>query len=106
MARNGFKIFDSDTHVGPYLDVLEKYLADAEKSKLPLKQVREVRGAARAVASLDKPVGDDESAVFGDLFASEERQPDEQVEVELTEKALHDAVAELSAREQRSTVGG
>src|SRR5690348_13921657 len=73
----------------------------AEKSKLPLKQVREVRAAARAVASLDKPVGEDESAVFRDLFASEERQPDEQVELELTEKALHDAVAELSDREQQ-----
>ncbi|HZU20556.1 MAG TPA: sigma-70 family RNA polymerase sigma factor [Gaiellaceae bacterium] len=72
----------------------------AEKSKLPLKQVREVRAAARAVASLDKPVGEDESASYGDLFASEERTPDEQVEVELTEKALHDAIAELSEREQ------
>src|SRR5215471_1792408 len=32
----------------------------AERSKLPLKQVREVRSAARAVASLDRPVGDDD----------------------------------------------
>jgi RNA polymerase primary sigma factor len=73
----------------------------AQRSKLPLKQVREVRGAARAVASLDKPVGEDESAVYGDLFASEDRQPDEQVEVELTEKALHEAIADLPEREQR-----
>ena len=73
----------------------------AEKSKLPLKQVREVRAAARAVASLDKPVGEDDSASFGDLFASDEQTPDEQVEVELTEQALHDAVAELSEREQQ-----
>jgi RNA polymerase sigma factor (sigma-70 family) len=73
----------------------------AEKSKLPLKQVREVRSAARAVASLDKPVGEDDSASFGDLFASEEAAPDEQVEVELTEKALRAAVAELSEREQQ-----
>ena len=29
MARNGFKIFDSDTHVGPYMEVLEKYITDA-----------------------------------------------------------------------------
>jgi predicted TIM-barrel fold metal-dependent hydrolase len=35
MAKNGFRIFDSDTHVGPYLDVLEKYLTAAEKAKLP-----------------------------------------------------------------------
>ena len=60
-----------------------------------------MRAAARAVASLDKPVGEDDSASFGDLFASQERQPDEQVEVELTEKALHRAVADLPEREQR-----
>ena len=73
----------------------------ADKAKLPLKQVREVRAAARAVASLDRPVGEDESATYGDLFASGEATPDEQVEVELTEKALHEAVAQLSEREQQ-----
>ncbi len=72
----------------------------AAKAKLPLKQVREVRAAARAVASLDKPVGDDDSAAYGDLFASEEAGPEEQVEVELTEKALHQAIADLPEREQ------
>jgi RNA polymerase primary sigma factor len=72
----------------------------AEKAKLPVKQVREVRAAARAVASLDRPVGEDDSASLGDLFASEESPPDEQVEVELTEKALHRAVADLPEREQ------
>jgi RNA polymerase primary sigma factor len=83
---------------------LERAPTDEEVSqatKLPLKQVREVRAAARAVASLDKPVGEEGGAAYGDLFASEERTPDEQVEVELTEKALHEAVAELSEREQR-----
>src|SRR4051794_1063422 len=73
----------------------------SERTKLPLKQVREVRAAARAVASLDKPVGEQGGAAYGDLFASEEATPDEQVEVELTEKALHNAVSELSEREQR-----
>jgi RNA polymerase primary sigma factor len=72
----------------------------ATKAKLPLKQVREVRAAARAVASLDKPVGDDDSASYGDLFASDEAAPDEQVELELTEQALHDAVRDLPPREQ------
>jgi RNA polymerase primary sigma factor len=72
----------------------------AAKAKLPVKQVREVRAAARSVASLDKPVGDDDSAAFGDLFASHEAPPDEQVEVELTERALHTAVADLPPREQ------
>ena len=73
----------------------------AKKAKLPLKQVREVRAAARAVASLDKPVGEDDSASLGDLFASTEATPDEQVELELTEQALRRAIAELSEREQQ-----
>jgi len=72
----------------------------ARRTKLPLKQVREVRQAARAVTSLDRPVGDDDSASFGDLIASDDRTPEEQIEIELTERALHAAVAELPPREQ------
>jgi hypothetical protein len=34
MARNGFKIFDSDTHVGPAANILERYLTESEKQKL------------------------------------------------------------------------
>jgi uncharacterized protein len=34
MARDGYRIFDSDTHVGPYMDVLQKYLCDGDKAKL------------------------------------------------------------------------
>jgi RNA polymerase primary sigma factor len=73
----------------------------AKHSKLPIKPVREVRAAARAVASLDKPVGEGDSASYGDLFASDEKSPAEQVEVDLTERALHQAVGELPEREQR-----
>src|SRR4051794_26840925 len=83
---------------------LERAPTDEEvgkKAKLPIKQVREVRAAARAVASLDKPVGEGDSASYGDLFASSEAPPDEQVEVELTERALHNAVSELGEREQK-----
>jgi RNA polymerase primary sigma factor len=73
----------------------------AEQAKLPLKQVQEVRVAARAVASLDRPVGEDDSMAYGDLFASPDASPDEQVEVQLTEDALYAAIAELSDRDQR-----
>src|SRR5918993_2299218 len=34
MAKNGYKIFDSDTHVGPYMEVLDKYLTDSERKRL------------------------------------------------------------------------
>jgi RNA polymerase primary sigma factor len=72
----------------------------AAQAKLSLKHVREVRAAARAVASLDKPVGDEDSAHFGDLFAAHGPRPDEEVEVELTEQALRRAIADLPEREQ------
>jgi len=34
MAKDGFKVFDSDTHVVTCADILEKYLASSEKDKL------------------------------------------------------------------------
>ena len=34
MAKNGFKIFDCDTHVGPDANVLLRYMTDAEKKRL------------------------------------------------------------------------
>ena len=34
MARNGFKVFDADTHVGPAAEILDKYLSEAERKKL------------------------------------------------------------------------
>ena len=73
----------------------------ARKTKLPVKHVREVHAAARTVASLDKPVGEGETTAYGDLFAAEGQTPAEEVEVRLTEDALHRAVAQLPPREQR-----
>ncbi len=34
MARDGYRIFDSDTHVGPDAAILEAYLSRAEKDRL------------------------------------------------------------------------
>jgi len=72
----------------------------AKKAKLSLKHVREVRAAARAVASLDKPIGDEGDTAFGDLVAHEERGVEEQVTVSLGEDALHRAIEQLPEREK------
>src|SRR5437763_6252637 len=61
----------------------------AAAAKLPLKQVREVRQAARAVASLDKPVGEDEGTRFGDLVATSDQSVEEEVHVSLEQETLH-----------------
>src|SRR5436853_2701511 len=81
---------------------LERAPTDEElskRSKLPLKQVREVRQAARAVASLDRPVGEEGDAALVDLLAGTAPRTDEQVEIALGEEALHRAVGELPERE-------
>ena len=70
------------------------------ESKLPLKQVREVRHAARAVTSLDKPVGDEGAGSLGDIVAVSEGGPEQEVHVSLEHDALRRAVDELPRREQ------
>jgi RNA polymerase primary sigma factor len=72
----------------------------AKQAKLPLKQVREVRQAARAITSLDRPVGEQSDASLGDLFASDEAQPEEELTVSLEQDVLHRAVAQLPERER------
>ncbi len=72
----------------------------AAEASLPLRQVQEVHSAARAVASLDRPVGDDPQTRLGDLFESDQPPPEEVVDVSLRREALHHAVAELPERER------
>jgi len=72
----------------------------AKKTKLAVKHVREVRNAARTVASLDKPVGDDNGSSFGDLIAQDESDVAEEVVVGLGEDALHRAIETLPDREK------
>ena len=72
----------------------------AKAAKLPLSQVREVRMAPRSVASLDRPLGDDDSATLGELVPGQERGPEEELEVSLREDSLRRALAQLSDRER------
>jgi len=72
----------------------------AKHARLPLKQVQDVRKAARAVTSLDRPIGSENEAALGDLFASEEAQPEEELDVSLEQDVLRRAVAQLPERER------
>jgi RNA polymerase primary sigma factor len=69
----------------------------AKAARLSEKQVREVRGAARAVTSLDKPIGE-EGTALGDLFASDRDLPEEEIDVSLREDALRQALEDLPDR--------
>jgi RNA polymerase primary sigma factor len=72
----------------------------AKRTKLSLKHVKEVRAAARAVTSLDKPIGEEGDVSFGDLIAGENAEPVEEVHVSLTERAVRNAVETLPERER------
>jgi RNA polymerase primary sigma factor len=72
----------------------------AEAAELPLKQVREVREAARAVTSLDRPVGEEGEISFGELVAGDEAGPEQTLHVSLEEDMLRRAVAALPDRQQ------
>ena len=71
----------------------------ATAAKLSLKHLREVRAAARAVTSLDKPLGDDNDASIGDLVSTDQQPVEEEVQVSLTEETLHRALDKLPDRE-------
>jgi RNA polymerase primary sigma factor len=73
----------------------------AKTAKLSLKHVREVRKAARAVASLDKPLGGEGDTSFGDIVATHPTDVEEEVVVGLSEVLLREAVDKLPEREQR-----
>ena len=80
-------------------EATDEEIADA--AELPLSQVQEVREAARTVTSLDRPVGEDEDTAFGDLFASDEAEPSEEVEIALREEAVRSALENLPEQERR-----
>jgi RNA polymerase primary sigma factor len=73
----------------------------ARHAKLPLKQVREVKAAARTVTSLDRPLGEDDGTSLGELLPSQDDSADEELEVSLRFEALHRALAQLPDREQQ-----
>jgi RNA polymerase primary sigma factor len=72
----------------------------SQTAKISMKHLREVRQAARAVTSLDKPLGDDNDASIGDLVGAAQDGIEEEVEISLTERTLHQALADIPERER------
>jgi RNA polymerase primary sigma factor len=72
----------------------------AERSQIELRHVREVREAARSVASTDQPLGDDGDSTLGDLVAREDPTTEEEAAVTLRREAVQRALADLPDRER------
>ncbi|HEY7632361.1 MAG TPA: sigma-70 family RNA polymerase sigma factor [Thermoleophilaceae bacterium] len=72
----------------------------AKTAELPLKQVEEVREAARTITSLDRPVGEEGESSLGDLLASDAPEPEDEVSVSLQRQTLERALQRLPERER------
>jgi RNA polymerase primary sigma factor len=72
----------------------------SQTAKISMKHLREVRQAARAVTSLDKPLGDDNDASIGDIVGAAQDGVEEEVEISLTETTLRQALSDIPERER------
>ena len=72
----------------------------AKVSKLPVTQVREVKNAAKAVASTDAPIGSDGDSSFGDLFAAAGPTTEDEVDQTMRTDAVRRAVAKLPDKQR------
>src|SRR3989440_714825 len=94
------KIARAQRELGARLGREPTYEEIAQEAELKLEDVREALDAARVVTSLDRPVGEEEETPFGALLASDERGPEEEVDISLREDALRRAVDSLPERER------
>jgi RNA polymerase primary sigma factor len=72
----------------------------SQASGVPIEQIEEIRDAGRAVTSLDKPIGEEGETAFGDLLASDELLPEEEVHVSLSEELLRKTIEDLPETER------
>ena len=82
---------------------LERQPTDEEVSKesgVPMEQIQEIREAGRAVTSLDKPLGEEGESAFGDLLASDEMTPEEEVHLSLSEQTVRRTLEDLPETER------
>jgi RNA polymerase primary sigma factor len=73
----------------------------AERAELDPKEVHALRDMARTVTSLDRPVGDEGDASFGDMMAADDPGPEEQVHVSLRRDAVRRALGALPDSERQ-----
>ena len=77
---------------------LEEIATEAEMSPA---DVQALRDAARTVTSLDRPVGEDGETSLGELVASGEPEPGEEVFFRMRERLVRDTIDQLPEIEQK-----
>jgi RNA polymerase primary sigma factor len=79
-------------------DPTDNEIADA--AKVSMRELKQVRDAARAVTSLDTPIGDDGETALGDLVAQTPDLAAEEVHTAVERESLRKAVVDLPEDER------
>jgi RNA polymerase primary sigma factor len=73
----------------------------AEAAEITPGQVEDIRELTRVVASLDRPVGEEDGSSLGEFIPDEGTEPSEEVALSLRDETLHEAVKELPDPERK-----
>ncbi len=101
LVRNQRKLARAENALSLKLDRAPTDAELAAEADISLDELLALRDAARAVTSLDRPLGEEDDAAFGDLLPSSGPTPEDEVHVSLRTEALHSALHELPERERK-----
>jgi len=100
LVRNQRKVARAENALALKLDRAPTDAELAAEADITLEELHVLRDAARAVTSLDRPLGEEDDAAFGDLLPSDAPSPEDEVHVSLRTDALRSALGELPERER------
>jgi RNA polymerase primary sigma factor len=100
LVRNQRKLARAEAALTMRLDRTPTDAEVAAEAGLDIDEVHALRDVARTVTSLDRPLGEEEDAAFGDLLPAQGPGPDEVVNVSLAEDSLRRALGDLPDRER------
>jgi RNA polymerase primary sigma factor len=101
LVRNQRKLARAENALALKLDRAPTDAELAAEADVSIDELHALRDAARAVTSLDRPLGEEDDAAFGDLLPSDGPTPEDEVHVSLRTEALHSALHELPERERK-----
>ena len=73
----------------------------AAAAEISLDELHETREVMRTITSLERPIGEEGDTEFGDLLASDEIEPHEEVEIGLRDQTVRAALEQLPEQERK-----
>jgi len=100
LVRTQRKVARAENALALKLDRAPRDEEIAAEAGISIDELLALRDAARTVTSLDRPLGEEDDAAFGDLLQSDAPAPEDVVHISLREETLRRALGELPERER------